>query len=322
MRIAIINCYFGKLPNYFDYWEQSAINNPTIDFILFSDCDIDTKGSTNLIVYKMSFEQLKSKINKKLSIETCFSSPYKLTDFKPAFGVIFEDELKSYDYWGYCDIDLVFGNLSFFLQQPIKDDYLKIYNLGHLTLYKNCESMNNLFKSPGSPFSYLEVFSNPEFYSFDEHVGMMKICKENNINTYSKEDMADVSCRLSKLTISRHKNYKYQVFYYENGSVFRAYLSKANILTEEFIYIHFQKRKLIIQDLYPRFYFLHDSIIEKNNDGAPSIDELKKYSENRLVFIGFFEKALFYCKKMISFLKSSKKQKKIWIEQKKAENIV
>ena len=35
--IAFVIPYFGKFPNYFSLWLQSCRNNPTIDWLLFTD---------------------------------------------------------------------------------------------------------------------------------------------------------------------------------------------------------------------------------------------------------------------------------------------
>ena len=44
-------------------------------------------------------------------MQVTLDRPYKLCDFKPAYGFIFGEYLKEYDYWGHCDIDIVWGDL-------------------------------------------------------------------------------------------------------------------------------------------------------------------------------------------------------------------
>ena len=39
-----------------------------------------------------------------------------MAEYKPAFGVVFEDFLTGYSHWGYCDLDMVIGNLPLFLE--------------------------------------------------------------------------------------------------------------------------------------------------------------------------------------------------------------
>ena len=36
-KIVMILPYFGKLPNYFDLWLQSAEKNSTIDWLIYTD---------------------------------------------------------------------------------------------------------------------------------------------------------------------------------------------------------------------------------------------------------------------------------------------
>ena len=37
--IAFIVPYFGKLPSMFNYWLKSVEYNPSIDFLIFTDCE-------------------------------------------------------------------------------------------------------------------------------------------------------------------------------------------------------------------------------------------------------------------------------------------
>lgn len=42
--------------------------------------------------------------------------PRLVAEYKPAFGSIFARYLKKYTHWGYCDLDMVLGNLPLFLE--------------------------------------------------------------------------------------------------------------------------------------------------------------------------------------------------------------
>lgn len=318
MKLALLNCYFGNLPNYFELWLQSCKYNPQIDFIFITDANIDIDVPCNVKVVVQTWDELVQFINSKFNFEISIQSPYKLTDFKPAYGYIFEDYFKGYDYWGYCDIDLLFGSLISFIGKPMHEGYEKIYRLGHLTIYKNTERMRCLFKQKGGMFSYKEVFSNPEFYSFDEHAGQMLIAKKQGVFEYYQEDMADISCRIKRMTASRHENYHNQVFYYENGSVYRTYFREEALMTEEFAYIHFQKRKYIYNTRHENFYIMSNQFLAKK-PGIPDIEEIKKYSEyksdenDKREFEGYIKN------KLSEFIHSSLKKKCIWVKIKLAE---
>lgn len=318
MKLVLINCYFGVMPNYFELWLQSCEANPQVDFILITDAKISTYIPKNIKIIHTTFDKLVRKIDTKFRFKISITSPYKLTDFKPAYGYIFYDLIAPYDYWGYCDLDLIFGNIMKFIEKPMQQGFDKIYRLGHLTIYKNTEKMRKLFSQKGGMFSYREVFSNPEFYSFDEHAGQMLIAKKQKVNEYYQEDMADISCRLNRLTASRHKNYPLQVFYYEEGAVYRAYLSDGNIKTDEYVYIHIQKRKYNYSFKYKSFIIMSDKIMPLN-DQMVSLSMIKKYSEYVSDEVDREQVQKHHLKKISEFLKCSIREKRIWLRIKGAE---
>ena len=320
MKITLINCYFGKLPNYFPLWLQSSGANPEVDFLFVTDSILDAYDvPENIHIVHNNWEELLKKIEAKFPFKIEITTPYKLTDFKPAYGYIFEEELSDSDYWGYCDIDLVFGDILKFIAPRIEEGYEKIYRLGHLTILKNNPEMIHLFEKEGGAFKYTEVFSNKEFYSFDEHAGLMSIARKQGIKEYYHEDMADISCRIKRMTASRQKNYNYQVFYYENGSVNRAFVDNGNIKKEEYIYIHFQKRQLQIQLTGKSFYILGDMVVDKKAEGIPLLDDINMYSGFVSYRIDRLQVGLFKIKKICKFLFCPFREKIIWLKIKKSE---
>ena len=321
MKVAIINCYYGTFPAYYQLWLDSCKCNEKFDFFVFTDALVDDYCIPhNVHIVNMKWNNLIDLIQSKFDFQLQIESPYKLTDFKVAYGYIFSEYLKDYDYWGYCDVDLLFGNLSKFLFPLMEQGYEKIYRLGHLTLLKNNNKLTLLFMASGSPFSYKEVFSNKQFYSFDEHAGLMSISRTNGIKEYYKEEMADISCRVSRLTVSRNENYQNQVFFYENGAVYRAYLDAKSIVeTDEFVYIHLQKRKMDTMPSTHSFYILSHDFVDKNEIGSPKADTIVQMSGNISRQDEKKERYSFYFQKLRQFLRASFKEKQIWIKQKFAE---
>lgn len=315
-RLALLNCYIGKLPNYFEYWLRSCAQNPEVDFYLITDNDTSSFTVTsNIHLIQTSLEELRKQINDCYPFEISLESPYKLTDFKPAYGHIFCKLFEPYDYWGYCDIDMIFGDLSKFVMPRIDEGFEKIYQLGHLTVYRNTEDMRKLYMQHGGMFTYHTVFTRPEFYSFDEHCGQMLIAKRQNVNEYKAEEMADISCRLQRMTLSRQRNYPFQVFYYENGSVYRSYVNEdSNIFCDEYAYIHMQKRQFLIHETFDRFFILGDRFIEKREE-ITTTDEIAALSE--YVSEAYDRKCLnkYRNRKLFEFAKCTMREKSIWLRQ-------
>lgn len=111
MKIAIIIAYFGKLPEYIQLFLDSCKLNYGFEWLIFSDDDTTYNYPSNVHLIKMNFGECKKLIQSKFDFEITLSKPQKLCDYKCAYGVIFEDYIQDYDWWGHCDLDQIFGNL-------------------------------------------------------------------------------------------------------------------------------------------------------------------------------------------------------------------
>jgi len=168
-RILFIIAYIGKFPWYFSYFLHSCRYNLTVDFLIFTDNDdpnLDLPVNVKIIPY--SIEQFKTDAAKVLGFEVAIESGYKLCDFKPAYGTIFADYVKDYDFWGYCDIDVIFGNIRAFMTDELLNTHDVIsarhdYLSGCFALYRNQLYFSELFKQSKS---YRKVFTNPRNFYF------------------------------------------------------------------------------------------------------------------------------------------------------------
>jgi hypothetical protein len=169
--IALLTCYFGKLPWYTDYFVHSCKYNPTIDFFIISDDSTFTSPlPDNVKLIYLTLDELNHLATQKLSFEVNIKEGYKLCDFKPAYGFIFSELLAGYDFWGHCDIDIIFGNIRNFITGEIltghdlvsvRHDWLS----GCFLIYKNNDKLNTLFRQSRD---YRKVFSEDRHYCFDE----------------------------------------------------------------------------------------------------------------------------------------------------------
>ena len=93
-KYAALCCYYGEWPNYFQFWLTSCSHNINIDFYLVTDIDTTLYiVPSNVIFIKQSFDELKFLITEKFRNLGGISldKPYKLCDFKTAYGYIFEN---------------------------------------------------------------------------------------------------------------------------------------------------------------------------------------------------------------------------------------
>ena len=319
MKKCLIICWYGKLPNYFEIWQKSCAYNKDYDFIVITDQDFEPLGD-NIVLKKMSLLEINDLINKKLNIAIKIEKPYKFCDFRPAYGKIFEDLLRSYDFWGHCDIDQVFGKISDFITEEMLNNYEKINKNGHFCLYKNSEKMNELYKKEGSIFSYKEVFTNNENYAFDEKTGIEMIVGKNNIRTKYIDKYADMYIRYKRYKMGRAINYKQQAFLWENGKLFRVYENNGILNKEELMYLHFQKKKPNIKvkdSSYTRLIMGSNYFMELENE--ISIQDIISCNPYKGKMYEILESIKYKYTKVMQFLKCSSKQKKVWEKQKRVE---
>lgn len=107
-------------------WLKSCAANPTIDWILLTDDKTEYDYPENVKVKYCSFESLKARIQKSYDFPVQISSAWNLSLFKPAYGEIFAEELAGYDYWGHCDVDVIWGNIRKFITDDVLNKYEKI----------------------------------------------------------------------------------------------------------------------------------------------------------------------------------------------------
>lgn len=247
LKVCIIGVYFGKFPNYFDLWLKSAKKNETINFMIFTD-QTGYKNLSNVSFVHFTLEEMKKLASKKIGMEVYLDRPYKCCDFKPAYGVIFEDFLCDYDYWGHCDFDLIWGDIRFFLEKFHCEKYEKFLSLGHLSLYRNTFENNRRFMLDGPDVTYKTVFTDKHNFAFDEISGVYQIYQKNGIDCFSERIFADISKIYHRYRLALDdKNYDYQLFCWNNGHIFRYYFD-GDIKKEEFIYIHFKERGILPYD--------------------------------------------------------------------------
>ena len=313
-KVKIVIPYFGKFPNTIRSFLLSCENNPEFEWVIYTD-DCLQNVPKNVKVINCTLNDIKKKIEKSVGFEISLDAPYKLCDFRPAFGQIFSDELVNCDFWGYGDIDLVYGDLSNFITDEILDKYDKIYPCGHLSLIRNNSINNEAYKvCVDATLNYRDVFTDDRSLIFDEYKGVNEKIFFCGGRVYGCIDFADMDIVYSrfrtadKRTIkkvfpnymfAKHlpKNYKEQVFYYDSTikKAFRIYVQNGKIFHQELAYIHYRHKIDCADDIdYSKgFYITKNGIIQ---------DE-RKLEKNLIIEHNYYPGKLFELKEYLEFYK-------------------
>lgn len=275
-KIALIIPYFGKLPNWFDLFLLSCGNNPSIHFILFTDDESSFNYPANFKVVYLKFSELQQLFKSKLNDEAIYiGHPYKLCDYRPCYGLVLSDYLSEYDFWGHCDIDLIFGDIEKYLSKIELANFDRLFPYGHFSLYRNIEKVNNAFRIKLGK-KYPKVFdfdfvSKTTYPCYFDEVGMNLIFKRNEFTFYEKFFSANVNMYFKRFRLGAGRYDAQTLLLYKNKSVYE-YKKKESIEVKEYMYIHLQNRKDI--------QFYHD--IE--NDFIMSDEKFIPFDEDKLDF--------------------------------------
>ena len=271
--IILITPWFGKFPKYFPLWLKSATYNCTIDFLIPTDSVPDgIEIPPNVRFLITSLEAIRNNLCVITGMDIVLKDPYKLCDYKPLYGLLYEKIVSQYDFWGYCDMDLVFGDLRHFLSEDILQVYDKIYSTGQLTVFRVCPETLNLFKTEvnlaeWTDFTYQEVFSTEYICHFDESA-ICKLADVAGLKTYRNCEYADVFAKYSSFVLCGiWDGYDIQFFEWERGTLRRQYFHDSFVDSMELAYVHLQKRKM---KFYPECA-IADSFSIIPNQFLPSI---------------------------------------------------
>lgn len=148
-KVAQVIPYFGKWPEWIELYFYSCSRNLMIDFIFYTDCPLPKHIYANTIVHTCSYDKYCQLVSERLGIDFHIQHSYKLTDLKPFMGIIHQDDFKDYDFWGFGDLDLVYGDLSMLVNEEYLDKYELLtthnYHLaGHFTICRNNEKWRNM----------------------------------------------------------------------------------------------------------------------------------------------------------------------------------
>ena len=243
-KIVLIFPYFGILPPQYPAWRATALRNPSIDFLFFTDADVDS--AENIIVHKMPFSDFQQIVQKAFDFPITLDRPYKLCEFKQAYGFILQDYIKEYDLWGYGDLDVVYGDIREFLTDSVLEHKF-LLGWGHLTLLHNDEDTNTYFMKPVAGYqNYKDAFTTSKITFFDEygHKGCSdkwRDCRPEDC--WLEWPFDNISFpKQSYHFNSTTRSWKQVIFEHIDNKLYMLRFNKGQLEKKESLYAHFQHR--------------------------------------------------------------------------------
>jgi hypothetical protein len=148
-RILILIPYFGQWPEWIDLYVYSCAQNKDIDWVFISDCRYEAKDHSNIRFIHTSFRQYCRDVSEILNIDFNPVSAYKLCDLRPFFPIIHSELIKGYEFWGYGDVDVIWGRINRFYTNELLDRF-DVFSThadrlsGHLAILRNTDKYTHL----------------------------------------------------------------------------------------------------------------------------------------------------------------------------------
>ena len=147
--ILLIVPWFGKWPAYIRYFIESCRWNPSVDWLIITDCGDLPDLPPNVRLMQTNLHAYRDLVSARLSIRCEWDTAYKICDIRPALARIHPDLIAPYDYWGYGDIDVVYGDIrSVYTAEVLTHNVISSHPdrcAGHFVLIRNSEMMNRAF---------------------------------------------------------------------------------------------------------------------------------------------------------------------------------
>lgn len=248
------------------FFLKTCTENPEYNWLLFTDDTTEYSYPENVEVKYCSFAEIQRRVQSCFDFEISLAYPKRLCSFKPAYGYIFDEELKEYEYWGYCDLDQVFGKIDSFIPPEKIKQYDKLYHLGHCTIFRNDKVINSIFKSESQRTglkvtSYEEIFKGLDIVFDewdDESVTINTLFEDKGLKVYYANDYCDVDPFASAYTESifftdtrvwGFSDDSKFVFVFKDGRSYKVFFDKkqGQFKYIEILYAHLQKRKFSVK---------------------------------------------------------------------------
>jgi hypothetical protein len=150
--IAIVSTYFGKTaPFWLPAFLVSCRANADVQWLLYTDFEV-ASPPPNVAIRPLEVSDFNQRASDALHTRIDISRwVRKACDLKPAYGVIFEDDLRRFDFWAHSDIDIVWGDVRRFVTDELLERYDVVSSRshrlsGHFTLYRNTLPTTRLFE--------------------------------------------------------------------------------------------------------------------------------------------------------------------------------
>lgn len=115
--------------------------NTSVDWLIHGDFPPPISCPPNVRFVQISRQDYLNLVSSRLGIRFNPNSMYSVCNVRPAFGIIHKESIDTYDFFGWGDLDVIYGDLRAFYELAIEESNVISNDAricsGHLTLIRN-----------------------------------------------------------------------------------------------------------------------------------------------------------------------------------------
>lgn len=171
MKVKLLSAWYGPRPAWWDRYVAQMQRFALVDWECLPPAHVPIK---------QQIAWMNAVMSNALELECCKGTNYgearqwdgvqALCDYRPCYGEVFAERYADYDWWGWADLDLCFGDLDGLLPTLLTDDVdcvnFKTECLsGCLAMFRNNEATRGLFRTGAR---WQEIMTDPRYHCWDE----------------------------------------------------------------------------------------------------------------------------------------------------------
>lgn len=103
--------FFGPLPPWLPLTLHSMAANDGVDFVVVGDATPPAVLPPNVRFQTISYPSMQARLAQLTGRPVAYATTYKANDIKPLLPALYPDAVTGYRWWGWADLDVVFGDL-------------------------------------------------------------------------------------------------------------------------------------------------------------------------------------------------------------------
>lgn len=240
--VILIGCWFGNLPTHFPAWLVSAKANSKINFLVITDQVYSGELPANVKIINCTRAEFSKRVSKLIGLDFTLGNAYKVCDLRLLLFGMFPELITDYDWWGYCDLDVIWGDLSLDLTEQALNTHDKIGKNGHCSLWRSSK-FSEVFSTILTDEYRRRLADSCHNYALDEHMGLGAYYSlKPRVHLFRHElNCHPTEGRLCPVHYFSHQN---DTIFWQNGQLIWREFTKDGYYDTSHSYIHLPRQRI------------------------------------------------------------------------------